>query len=190
MKTKNILIKLLKKIVIKLIFLFASLFYSKKYLKGVFFSKDTFSIGWSWFFKYFFIQKFIGINRNVPWIVSPSVLIGNYKNIIFDVNDLDNFISNGTYFQGINGRIFIGKGTKIGPNVGLINSNHDRNNLSKSLPGKDIIIGNNCWIGMNSIILPGVTLGNGSIVGAGSVVTKSFSGPNNTIVGNPAIKIK
>ena len=190
MKNKNIIIILIKRIIIKFIFSFSSLFYSKKYLTGIYFSKDTFSIGWSWFFKYFFFQKIIGINRDVPWIVSPNVLIGNYKNIFFHVDDLDNFISSGTYFQGINGKIFIGKGTKIGPNVGLINSNHDKDNLLKNLPGKDIIIGEKCWIGMNSVILPGVILGNETIVGAGSIVTKSFNSPKNTIVGNPARKIK
>ncbi len=46
-------------------------------------------------------------------------------------------------------------------------------------------IGQNCFIGGRSLILPGVTIGDSCIVGAGSVVTKSV--PSNTIVaGNPA----
>lgn len=46
-------------------------------------------------------------------------------------------------------------------------------------------IGENCFIGGQSLILPGVTIGDQCIVGAGSVVTKSV--PSNTIVaGNPA----
>ena len=46
-------------------------------------------------------------------------------------------------------------------------------------------IGENCFIGGRSTILPGVTIGNQCIVGAGSVVTKSV--PDNCIVaGNPA----
>lgn len=46
-------------------------------------------------------------------------------------------------------------------------------------------IGNNCFIGTNSIILPGVTIGNDCIVAAGSVVTKNV--PSRSLVaGNPA----
>lgn len=52
-----------------------------------------------------------------------------------------------------------------------------------------ITIGNSCFLGMGSIILPGVTLADHCIVGAGSVVTKSFLEPGSVIVGNPAQKI-
>jgi acetyltransferase-like isoleucine patch superfamily enzyme len=48
-----------------------------------------------------------------------------------------------------------------------------------------VTIGNDCWIGGNVIILPGVTIGRGSTIGAGSVVTKSFS-EFSVIAGNPA----
>lgn len=52
-----------------------------------------------------------------------------------------------------------------------------------------IFIGNNVFIGINSIILPGVTIGNNVVVGAGSVVTKDV--PDNVVVGgNPAKEIK
>ena len=50
---------------------------------------------------------------------------------------------------------------------------------------KPVKIGDRCWIGANSIILPGVTNGNNVIVGAGSVVTKDI--PSNVVVvGSPA----
>lgn len=54
---------------------------------------------------------------------------------------------------------------------------------------KPIKICNDAWIGMNVIILKGVTVGEGSIVGAGSVVTKDV--PAWTVVaGNPARVVK
>jgi len=46
-------------------------------------------------------------------------------------------------------------------------------------------IGDRCWIGSNTIILPGVTIGDNVVVGAGSVVTKDI--PSDVIVaGSPA----
>ena len=52
----------------------------------------------------------------------------------------------------------------------------------------EIVIGNNCFIGARSIILPGVTIGNNCIIGAGSVVTKDIP-PYSVVVGIPAKKI-
>lgn len=54
---------------------------------------------------------------------------------------------------------------------------------------KPIVIKDDAWIGMNVIILKGVTIGRGAIVGAGSVVTKDV--PDWSVVaGNPAKIIK
>jgi acetyltransferase-like isoleucine patch superfamily enzyme len=49
----------------------------------------------------------------------------------------------------------------------------------------DTRIGQRCFIGAHSIILPGVTIGDGSIVGAGSVVTRDVP-PGTVVAGNPA----
>lgn len=52
-----------------------------------------------------------------------------------------------------------------------------------------VVISDNVWIGMNAVILKGVTIGENSVVAAGSVVTKSV--PANVIVaGNPAVVVK
>ena len=52
-----------------------------------------------------------------------------------------------------------------------------------------VIISNNVWIGMNAVILKGVTIGENSVVAAGSVVTKSVA-PNVVVAGNPAVVVK
>lgn len=54
---------------------------------------------------------------------------------------------------------------------------------------KPIKICSNAWIGMNCIIMKGVTIGEGAIVGAGSVVTKNVLAWT-VVGGNPAVVIK
>lgn len=49
----------------------------------------------------------------------------------------------------------------------------------------DTRIGARCFIGIRSMIMPGVTIGDGSIVGAGAVVTRDVP-PGSIVAGNPA----
>lgn len=167
--------------------LFFSLFYNRKYLTGYYF--ETKRQGWLWAYKGL-IGKMVGQNTKIPWPVNPSTIISNSRNIIFDINDLHLFQTPGCYWQNIKGKIIVGKGCYVAQNVGLITTNHNLYNLSKHTEGKDIILGRECWIGMNSIILPGVSLGDHTIVAAGSVVTKSFTQGYCVIGGNPAKIIK
>ncbi|MDR0138853.1 acyltransferase [Metabacillus idriensis] len=165
------------------------LFYSGKYLKGQYFERSN--GGWYWGMRGILWQKIIGINRHVPWPVSPFIIIPKPQNVIFDVDDINIFQTNGTYFQtNFGGKIIIGKGTHIAPNVGLITSNHDLINPDEHLEPKDIVIGKKCWIGMNSVVLPGVKLGDHTVVAAGAVVTKSFESGWCVVGGVPAKIIK
>jgi acetyltransferase-like isoleucine patch superfamily enzyme len=50
---------------------------------------------------------------------------------------------------------------------------------------RDVQIGDDCWLGAQSVVLPGVQLGDRTIVGAGAVVTRSFP-PRTKLVGVPA----
>ena len=90
--------------------------------------------------------------------------------------------------------VSIGDYTMIGPNT--IITDHDGHNAWPprdrwTTGGKaaDVIIGNDVWIGMNCIVLKGVSIGPGAIVAAGSVVIADVE-PNSLYAGNPAKKIK
>lgn len=164
------------------------LFYDRRYLRGRWF--DDAIKGWRWCWRDCFMQKIIGYNRHVPYPVSHLNKLGDPALIAFDVNDLNNFQNMGCYFQAYHAEIRIGSGTCIAPNVGIITENHDPANVQQHLPARPVIIGRGCWIGMNAVILPGVTLGDGTVVGAGSVVTSSFPEGHCVIAGNPARAIR
>ena len=83
----------------------------------------------------------------------------------------------------------------IGSGVHIYVNNHKFDDITIPIidqgyyPDLPVILKKGCWIGANTIILPGVTIGENSVVGAGSVVTKSI--PNNVVaVGNPAKVLK
>jgi acetyltransferase-like isoleucine patch superfamily enzyme len=78
-------------------------------------------------------------------------------------------------------RISIGKRCLIAANCQIIDSSghdasfeHVENRINTKGNAKEIVIEDDVWIGLNCIILPGVTISKGSIIGAGSVVTKSI----------------
>ncbi len=83
-------------------------------------------------------------------------------------------------------RIRIGKRVRIADGVQIIPYNHDPEDPRENLPAEPVEIGDDCWIGANAIILPGVSLGPYTVVGAGAVVTRSFPHGHVVLVGNPA----
>lgn len=170
------------------LFFICRLFFDKKYLSGRHFESNT--IGYSWAIRSIWMRNILRIAPPMPWPVAFTCTISNPKNIFFHPDNIDNFQSPGTYFQNFRGSIYIGHGSYIAPNVGLITADHKLNNLEEYGKCEDIVIGEKCWIGMNSVVLPGVTLGKGTIVAAGAVVTKSFPEGNVVIGGVPAIILK
>ena len=64
------------------------------------------------------------------------------------------------------------------PNVAIYTAGHpihpdSRNSMYEY--GIPVSIGDNCWLGGNTIVCPGVKIGNNVVIGAGSVVTKDIS---------------
>lgn len=165
-----------------------SVFYKKEYLSGKWFENNV--TGWKWAWRCLWDQKIKGYNKHIPFPVNPTTTVGNINNLKFDISNIDNFWKTGIYYQCWTGKITIGKGTWIAQNVGIITENHNPVNLNEHLSAKDVVIGSDCWIGMNAVIMPGVELGDNTIVGANSVVTHSFKEGHCVIVGAPAVVVK
>lgn len=104
----------------------------------------------------------------------------------------DNFYTNYNCVILDVAKVEIGNNVFLAPNVAIYTAGHPvhpeaRNSLYEY--GIPIKIGNNVWIGGNTVILPGVIIGDNCVIGAGSVVTKSI--PANTIsAGNPCKVIR
>lgn len=137
--------------------------------------------------------------------IHPSVNLGNPKRISIGKEvklQRGIIIRPGKYiiyigsYSGINpyvtiyGKVNIGKYAMIAPHVMIAGGNHAFDYISgpmiKSGKGsnKGIIIGDDVWIGANSVILDGVKIGDGAVVGAGSVVNSDLE-PYSISAGNP-----
>ena len=167
--------------------LFLCIFYKRKFLSGKHFDEGRSGYIWAWRGIFRSIKLRF---RGIRFPVGKNTRISNGKNLEFDVSSMNVFQQPGSFFQNYKEKISIGKNVHIAANVGIITQNHDPENPEKHLPGKPVTIGDGCWIGMNAVILPGVTLGPYTTVGAGAVVTKSFPDGHCIIAGNPARLIK
>ena len=99
----------------------------------------------------------------------------------------ENFFSNYNFIVLDVGKVKIGCNAQIAPNVSIYTAGHpihpDSRNSGYEF-GIAVSIGDNVWIGGNTVILPGVNIGDNVVIGAGSVVTKDI--PDNAIAyGNP-----
>lgn len=159
-------------------------FFDKQYLVGRHFDGGV--AGYVWALRAIWVRNILRIAPSMPWPVAVGCYISKPKNIHFHPDNLDNFQSPGVYFQNFSGSIYLGRGTYIAPNVGLITANHKPGALDEYDDGEDIVLGERCWVGMNAVILPGVSLGPDTIVAAGAVVTKSFPEGGVIIGGVPA----
>lgn len=90
------------------------------------------------------------------------------------------------------GKVTIGSNAQIAPNVSIYTAGHPIHPDSRNSGyeyGIPVTIGDNVWIGGNTVIMPGVTVGDNVVIGAGSVVTKDI--PDWSIaVGNPCRVIR
>lgn len=105
------------------------------------------------------------------------------------------WIGNNVKIDGLGG-VQIGSGCILARDIEIISSNHyfqgeDLMEIpyDKRFISKPITIQENVWIGLRTVILPGVTIGEGAVIGACSVVTKDIP-PLAIVGGNPAKVIR
>lgn len=83
----------------------------------------------------------------------------------------------------------------IAPRVFITDSDHivaeqgEKTTLCKKFRSSPVVIEHNCWIGVNAVVLKGVTIGHHSIIGANSVVTHDVP-PCSTVAGVPAVVLR
>lgn len=142
-------------------------------------------------------------------VKNPNIVVGDYT-YYDDFEDVANFEKNVKYLFDFSGdKLIIGKFCMIASGVTFImnGANHLTEAIStypfavfgngwegamegKTYPFKgDTVIGNDVWIGYNSVIMPGIHIGDGAIIGSCSVVTKDVE-PYAIVGGNPAREIR
>ena len=89
-------------------------------------------------------------------------------------------------------KVRIGDNCQMAPNVAIYTAGHPVHPLTRNTLyeyGIEVTIGDNVWIGGNTVICPGVHIGSNTVIGAGSVVTKDI--PDWVIAaGNPCRVIR
>jgi virginiamycin A acetyltransferase len=142
-------------------------------------------------------------------ITRSNIIVGDYS--YYDARRGEPFEDQVLYhYEFFGDRLVIGKFCALAPGVTFImnGANHRMDGFStypfnifgggwekhtptlNQLPFKgDTIIGNDVWVGMDTVIMPGINIGDGAIVAAKSVITKDVE-PYTIVGGNPAQKIK
>lgn len=121
------------------------------------------------------ILQFTNVEIGIDTVVNQNIIISdNYKPLL-KIGDRVAISPNVTFICA------------SGPNNSLLNNNSYVS--SKLICEKQIVIGNDVWIGANVTILPGVKIGNYSIIGAGSIVSKDLES-NMIYAGFPLKKLR
>jgi acetyltransferase-like isoleucine patch superfamily enzyme len=116
----------------------------------------------------FFTGAFVVVNKNAELKIGSG-----YANNGVEINCFNSI--------SIGNDVVISKGVIIRDS-----DNHEILESKKSISAP-ILIGNHVWIGLNAVILKGVTIGNGAVIAAGAVVTSNV--PANSIYGGVPAKL-
>lgn len=161
-----------------------------RFLPDLIFLKPRYRVGYrTRLFLCRFIFKKIGKNVNIGkdayFGLGDNLTIGSNSSIGRNCRIIG---------SGGGGELIIGDNVMMGPEVIILINGH--NHSSVDIPmcaqgnySSTVVIGDDVWIGIRAIILPGVTVGKSSILGAGAVVTKDVP-PFSIVGGVPAKVIK
>jgi acetyltransferase-like isoleucine patch superfamily enzyme len=127
--------------------------------------------------------------KESPWI-HETASFRNGQNIYLGDNSRINHLC--CVWAGQKAKIVFGDNVLMGPGTKLFATNHGTEvgplpMNRQPFVEQDILIGNDVWLGANSVITAGVTIGEGAIVAAGAVVTKDV--PASAIVGGVPAKV-
>ena len=122
--------------------------------------------------------KNVTIEKNAYFATGTGISIGNRSGL--GINCM------------VHGPLTIGDNVMMGPDVVILTHTHNIDiptlpMIEQGMRTAPVTIGNDVWIGMRSIIMPGVNIGDGSVIGAGAVVTKDV--PAYAIVGGVPAKV-
>ncbi len=132
--------------------------------------------------------------------ISDNVIIDT-NCILRIINNCHLFIGEGTYIgpychiSGTRNNIIIGRKVGIGDRVFISTTHHQYDDITKPILTQgfvskgDVVVSDECLIGIGSYILSGVNIGKHSVIGGNSVVTHDIP-PYSVAVGNPARVIK
>lgn len=121
------------------------------------------------------------LGKNIDIRNNFNLVLGKNANLTIGDNV---FLNNGCSINCLES-VIIGENTLFGENVKLYDHNHRYDTSQvyhKEFTTDSIKIGENCWLGSNTIILKGVNIGNNVIIGAGCVIHKDV--PANSIIVN------
>jgi acetyltransferase-like isoleucine patch superfamily enzyme len=136
-----------------------------------------------------YIKKFIRFARHILGNLLRAIYVGYLRlgGVKIGINTM---ISLGARIDMRRGEVVIGDNCLITHGCYILSHDGAARLVN---PGSDgfgkVIIGDNVFVGVNSVILPNVTIGENSVIGSGAVVTKDVP-PESLVVGNPARVIR
>ncbi len=132
------------------------------------------------------VKELLGKSENA--VINPPF----YCDYGFNIEVGKNFFANYNCTILDVAKVKIGDNCQFAPNVAVYTAGHPIHPVSRNSQyeyGISVTIGDNVWIGGNSVIVPGVHIGSNTVIGAGSVVTKDI--PDWVIAaGNPCRVIR